>query len=200
MNILFHVPAPLSQFICLLWVMLLTLRYVSIQDFLCLCIHIHVYRFVFTEMEPYHSIVLEHNMSWRSFHVRIKGDPSHFLTAAQYSTIWILFTYLILLPLMGFQNVSSYYCNDTTEITHLSLTEGPLTHGWPEERQSGGRIGLGWQRYVLGPPFPVLVAYGPRDRFRTTSEMFPCPQLSPSCPYFAQDRYRWGWEWAGGPD
>ena len=41
---------------CLFWVMLLTLRSVSIQGFLCFCIPIHVYSFfVFTKMEPYHT-------------------------------------------------------------------------------------------------------------------------------------------------
>lgn len=46
--------------------------------------------------------------------------------------------------------VSSCYSDDT-EHTHLILTRGLLSHGQPDQRQSGDRIGVGWQRYILGP-------------------------------------------------
>lgn len=145
MNIPFHIPSPLSQSICLLLVILLTLRHVSIQDFLCICIHIHICSFVYTKMELDHMYCSTQNTTW-SFHVRRSLTLSnscivfHNMDTPLFSHWWVFKMF----------PVSSCY-SDARELTHLSLTGGHLSHGQPDQRQSGDRIGLGWQRYVLGP-------------------------------------------------
>ena len=64
---------------CLFWVMLLALRSVSLQGFLCFCIPIHVYSFLFSQKWSHTThVVLEHSMSWNSFCFGVKRDPWHF--------------------------------------------------------------------------------------------------------------------------
>lgn len=90
--------------------------------------------------------------------------------------------------------------SNATELTHLGLTEGPLIHGQPDERQSGGRIGLRWQRWVLGAPPPCPGSPWPQgwaqDNIWKVPPTLPDLTLPPCC----SDKCRWGWKWADRTD
>lgn len=68
--------------------------------------------------------------------------------------------------------------SNAAELTHLGLREGPLTHGQPERRQRGSRIGLRWQACVLVVPPPCPDSLCPRDGLRTSERsVHPCLTL-----------------------
>lgn len=149
-SLLSHIPALLSQFMSLLGNALSTQICVPPGFSMLLYPYICIQFFVFTKMEPYHTCCSRTQYVLEFFLFQGKERSLALLMAAQYSVVQIIFTYLTFFPLIAFQNVSSFYCNDTTQLRHLGLTEGPLTHGWSKERKSGGMTGLGQQRCVLG--------------------------------------------------
>lgn len=84
-------------------------------------------------------------------------------------------------------SVSSCY-SDASGFIYFGLTESPWTCGQPEERQSGGGMGLGWQTMSWNYYLPALAACGPRDRLKRISAKFPHPCLIPPHPHITQNK------------